>query len=97
MDRNETVELSRLAAFGGLNKKDIDKVITEYCIEHGKSQYEITMFINILSNNTWANLLLSHCFNIALKFYEGKFTVCKLWSAPDPLSNTGQRKLLQIF
>jgi hypothetical protein len=33
-----------------------------------------------------------------LSFYGRKFTIYKLWSAPDPLNNMGQeRKLLQIF
>lgn len=59
MDRNETVRISRLAAFSGLTESDA---------------------------------------SIALSFYERKFTVYKLWSAPNPLNKMGQeRKLLQIF
>lgn len=95
MDRNETVRISRLAAFGGLTKTDANMVLMQYCIEHGKPYYETAMFVyNVLSNRQ----LLAYCFDIALSFYERKFTIYKLWSAPNPLNNQGQeRKLLQIF
>lgn len=95
MDRNETVRISRLAAFGGLTKTDANMVLMQYCIEHGKPYYETAMFVyNVLRNRQ----LLAYCFDIALSFYERKFTIYKLWSAPNPLNNQGQeRKLLQIF
>lgn len=95
MDRNETVRISRLAAFGGLTESDASMVLMQYCIEHGKPYYETAMFVyNMLRNKQ----LLAYCFNIALGFYERKFTIYKLWSAPNPLNNQGQeRKLLQIF
>ena len=95
MDRNETVRISRLATFGGLTESDASIVLTQYCMEHGKPYHETDMFvINVLKSKQ----LLVHCLNIALSFYERKFTVYKLWSAPNPLNNRGQeRKLLQIF
>ena len=94
MDRNETVRISRLAAFGGLTETDVYMVLMQYCIEQGKPHYETTLFVtHVLINKQ----LMAYCFNFALSFYEGKFTVCKLWSAPNPLNNTGERKLLQIF
>lgn len=95
MDRDETVRISRLAAFGGLTESDASIVLMQYCIEHGKPYYETTIFVtNVLRDRQ----LLTHCFNIALSFYERKFTVYKLWSAPNPLNNQGQeRTLLQIF
>lgn len=95
MDRNETVRISRLAAFGGLTENDANIVLVQYCVEHGKPYHEATMFVhNILKSRQ----LLTYCFDVALSFYERKFTVCKLWSAPNPLNNQGQeRKLLQIF
>ena len=95
MDRNETVRISRLAAFGGLTGNDMNMVLTQYCVEHGKPYYETAMFVmNVLKSKQ----LLVHCLNIALSFYERKFTVYKLWSASNPLNNRGQeRKLLQIF
>lgn len=95
MDRNETVRISRLAAFGGLTESDANIVLMQYCIEHGKPYHETTMFVmNVLTNK----ILLEYCLSIALSFYERKFTVCKLWSVPNPLNIMGQeRKLLQIF
>lgn len=95
MDRDETVRISRLAAFGGLTESDASILLMQYCIEHGKPYYETTMFVtNVLRNRQ----LLTHCFNIALSFYERKFTVYKLWSASNPLNIQGQdRTLLQIF
>ncbi len=95
MDRDETVRISRLAAFGGLTESDANMVLMQYCIEHGKPRYETTMFvINVLKSTQ----LSAYCLSIALSFYKKKFTVCELWSAPNPLNNMGQeRKLLQIF
>ena len=95
MDREETVRISRLAAFGGLTESDASMVLMQYCIEHGKPYYETTMFVtNVLRDRQ----LLSYCLGIALSFYERKFTVYKLWSASNPLNIQGQdRTLLQIF
>jgi hypothetical protein len=95
MDRNETVRISRLAAFGGLTERDSNMVLMQYCMEHEKSCYDSAMFVmNVLKSKQ----LLTHCLNITLSFYERKFTVYKLWSAPNPLNKMGQeRKLLQIF
>lgn len=81
MDRNETVRISRLAAFGGLTETDVNMMLMQYCIGQGKPYYETALFVTHV-----------------LSFYERKFTVYKLWSAPNPLNNMGQeRKLLQIF
>ena len=95
MDRNETVRISRLAAFGGLTETDVNMVLMQYCIEQGKPYYETALFVtHVLSDRQ----LMSYCLGIALSFYERKFTVYKLWSAPNPLNMKGQeRKLLQIF
>lgn len=95
MDKNETVRIARLAAFGGLTESDASTVLMQYCIEHEKPYYETAMFVmNMLKSKQ----LLAHCLSIALNFYERKFTICKLWSAPNPLNIMGQeRKLLQIF
>ena len=86
MDRNETVRISRLAAFGGLTERDANMVLMQYCMEHEKSCYDSAMFVmNVLKSKQ----LLAHCLNIALSFYEKKFTVYKLWSAPNPLNKMG--------
>ena len=48
MDRNETVRISRLAAFGGLTETDVNMVLMQYCIEQGKPYYETTLFVTKL-------------------------------------------------
>ena len=94
MDRNETVELSRLAAFGEVPIHKALKAITDYCLEKGKSDIDTSVLREYLKRDV---IMLGSCLNQALEYFEGKFMICKLWSAPNPLSNTGQRKLLQIF
>lgn len=94
MDRNETVELSRLAAFGEVPIHKALKAITDYCLEKGKSDIDISVLREYLERDV---TMLSSCLNQALEYFEGKFMICELWSAPNPLSNTWQRKLLQIF
>lgn len=94
MDRNETVELSRLAAFGEVPIYSALKAITDYCLEKGKSDIDTSVLREYLKRDV---TMLGSCLNQALEYFEGKFMICKLWSAPNPLSNTGQRKLLQIF
>lgn len=94
MDRNETVELSRLAAFGEVPIHKALKAITDYCLEKGKSDIDTSVLREYLERDV---TMLSSCLNQALEYFEGKFVICKLWSAPNPLSNMGQRKLLQIF
>ena len=95
MDRNETVRISRLAAFGGLTETDVNMVFMQYCIVQDKPYYETALFVTHVLRD---KQLMVYCFNFALSFYERKFTVCKLWSAPNLLNSMGQeKKLLQIF
>lgn len=93
MDRDEAVRISRLAIFGGLTNSDAGVLLTQYCIEHDKPYYETSMFVTAALGSQ----LLPHYFNIALGFYERKFTIHKLWSAPNPLNTKGERQLLLIF
>lgn len=95
MDRDEIVRISKLTAFGGLTESDANIMLMQYCIEQGKSYCEAAPFVaHILRNRQ----LMLYYFNFALNFYERKFTICKLWSASNPLNNIEQeRKLLQIF
>lgn len=95
MDREETLRLSRLAAFGGLSLTDIFKVITEYCLEKGKKDSDIAILKEYLVKNLF---ILNYCMIQSLEYFEKKFTICKVWSAPNPLNNQGQeRKVILIF
>lgn len=96
MDRDETVRISRLAAFGGLTANDVSKLLIEYCtVDHNKSIELTNRLITILLQS---QILLHTYIQVALEYYERKFTIYKLWSASNPLNNIEQeRKLLQIF
>lgn len=95
MDREETLRLSRLAAFGKLSWADILRVITEYCLEKGKKDSDIAILREYLAKDIFA---LHSCMTQALEYFEKKFTICKIWSAPNPLNNQGQeRKVILIF
>lgn len=96
MDRNETVRISRLAAFGGLTSTDVSVLLIQYCVaEHNKPYEDTIRFVTALLSRP---IELKFYVKAALEYYERKFTVCKLWSASNPLNNMGQeRKLSQIF
>lgn len=51
MDRNETIRISRLAAFGGLTETDVNMVLMQYCIEQGKPYYETALFVTHILRN----------------------------------------------
>jgi hypothetical protein len=92
MDRNEAIELSRLVAFDRVPMPKALKAITDYCLEKGKSDIVISVLKEYLARDV---VMLGPCLNQALEYFERKFVICKLWSAP--INNAGQRKLLQIF
>ena len=95
MDRNETIRISRLAAFGGLTVNEISKLLIEYCtVDHNKSIEDTNRLISALLQS---QVLLSSYVQEALEYYERKFIVYKLWSTTNPLNRMGQRTLLQIF
>ena len=94
MDRNEIVELSRLFNFDKMPIHRAFKVITDYCLEKSKLESDIAVLRGYLAR---AVIMLRSCLNQSLEYFERKFVVCKLWSAPNPLNNMGQRTLLQIF
>lgn len=95
MDRNETIRISRLAAFGGLTVNEISKLLIEYCtVDHNKSIEDTNRLISALLQS---QVLLSSYIQEVLEYYERKFIVYKLWSATNPLNRMGQRTLLQIF
>lgn len=95
MNREEAIRLSKLASSGELTASDISALLVQYCVtEHNKPYNDTIMFVTTLLSKP---IELGFCVEIALKYYERKFTVFKLWSAPNPLNNMGQRKLLQIF
>lgn len=89
MNRNEVVRISRLVAFGGLTEIDINILLRNYCLEHGKPYYETTVFITIL----WKQGIFEPFFIEALGYYERKYTINKLQSKPNEI---GQRQIIFI-
>ena len=76
MDRNETIRISRLAAFGGLPVNEVSKVLIEYCtVDHNKSIEDTNRLISALLQS---QVLLSSYVQEALEYYERKFIVYKL-------------------
>ena len=98
MDRDETVRLLRLSANDRIDRISIVealKVVTDYCLEKGKRGGDIARLRGYLVRDI---ALLTLCATQALEYFERKFTIYRLWSAPNPLNNQGQeRKLLLIF
>lgn len=89
MDRDEVVRISRLVAFGGLTEIDINILLMNYCLEHGKPYYETTVFITILLKQG----IFEPFFIEALGYYERKYTINKLQSKPNEI---GQRQIIFI-
>lgn len=89
MDRDEVVRISRLVAFGGLTEIDINSLLMNYCLEHGKPYYETTVFITILLKQG----IFEPFFIEALGYYERKYTINKLQSKPNKI---GQRQIIFI-
>lgn len=93
MNRDEVVRLSKLSHFSQLIASDISTLLINYCVtEHNKPYSDTVMFITTLLRRP---LELRLCVEWALEYYERRFVVFKLWSAP--INNMGQRTLLQIF
>lgn len=89
MSRDEVVRISRLVAFGGLTEMDINILLMNYCLEHGKPYYETTVFITILLKQG----IFEPFFIEALEYYEKKYTINKLQSK---LNKIGQRQIIYI-
>lgn len=96
MNREETIKLLKLLANGELTLNDVTKILMEYCVvEHNKSIEDTNKLINVLLRT---KVLINTYVSEALKYYKKKFTICEVWSAPNPLNIQGQeRTLLQIF
>lgn len=90
MDRNETVRISRLAAFGGLTSTDVSVLLIQYCVaEHNKPYEDTIRFVTALLGRP---IELKFYVKAALEYYERKFTVCKLWSAFQSIKQYEARK-----
>lgn len=89
MSRDEVVRISRLVAFGRLTGMDINILLMNYCLEHGKPYYETKVFITVLLKQG----IFKPFFLEALEYYEKKYTINKLQSKPNEI---GQRQIIFI-
>lgn len=89
MGRDEVVRISRLAAFGGLTEMDMNILLMDYCLEHGKPYYETTVFVTVLLQQGIGRPF----FMEALEYYEKRHTINKLQSKPNEM---GQRQIIFI-
>lgn len=96
MNRKEVIILSKLAACGKLTRNDAETLLTQYCLEYNKPYDKTAIFVDIVLS---IGELSRYCIQEALTYYEKKFTICKLYSAPVSLNyNSGEtRNILQIF
>lgn len=89
MGRDEVVRISRLVAFGGLTEMDINILLMNYCLEHGKDpKLSVTFIQTIMGIGMLQPYLME-----ALEYYEKKYTINKLQSKPNEI---GQRQIIFI-
>ena len=90
MTRDDIVRISRDLEFGTPSLDDITKLLITYCVEKDKDPQITMKFVDIIINTPFAG----HCIKEALKYYQPKHSVTKLYSA---INENGTRKLLSIF
>lgn len=101
MDRETILRILRKHSFGvqTMDMGNIIEVVTSFIIDKGKTEKEARDFVSsVLSHPIECGTLLIECYNIAMQYYEREFSICKLYSTPNPLNQRGkERTLLLIF
>lgn len=81
MDKKQIVEiLNKIAKRQNITLNEADEVISSYCKEKGKKPADIQMLLTALHMNIG---LISYYFDVAIHYYECKFSICRLF-AEDP-------------
>lgn len=94
MTREEVIRLGYAANNGSLNSSDISMLLMNYCMENGKSHSDSNRFVISLFKVPG---LLTYCISYALKWYERKYVINKLYSAPNPMALGGGRRIILIY
>ena len=96
MTREEVIKLSYAyaASNGNLNSSDTSVLLLSYCSENGKPYTESVRFVLGLSRRP---VLLAYCISYALMWYEKKYAICKLYSAPDTRAFGNGRRIILIY
>lgn len=76
MDKEQIVEiLNKIAKRQNITFNGTDEVISSYCKEKGKKLADIQMLLTALHMNIG---LIPYYFDIAIHYYECKFSICRL-------------------
>ena len=94
MTREDVIRLSYAASNGNLSSSAVSLLLMQYCLENGKPYMERVMFVIGLGNMPE---LLAYCISYALGWYEKKYAICKLYSAPDTRAFGNGRRIILIY
>ena len=94
MTREDVIRLSYAASNGNLSSSDVSLLLMQYCLENGKPYMESAMFVICLGKMPE---LLAYCISYALMWYEKKYAICKLYSAPDTRAFGNGRRIILIY
>lgn len=94
MTREEVIRLSYAASNGNLTSSDVSLLLMQYCLENGKPYWETSMFVIGLGKMPE---LLAYCVSYALEWYERKYAIHKLYSAPNPMALGDGRRIILIY
>lgn len=94
MSREDVIRLSYAASNGNLSSSDVSLLLMQYCLENGKPYMESAMFVIGLGKMPE---LLAYCISYTLGWYERKYAINKLYSAPDPMALGNGRRIILIY
>ena len=94
MSREDVIRLSYAASNGNLSSSDVSLLLMQYCLENGKPYMESAMFVICLGKMPE---LLAYCISYALGWYERKYAINKLYSAPDTRAFGNGRRIILIY
>lgn len=94
MSREEVIRLSYAASNGSLTSSDISILLMNYYMENGKPYFDSSRFVISLGK---VPELLAYCISYTLKWYERKYAINKLYSAPNPMALGDGRRIILIY
>ena len=94
MTREDVIRLSYAASNGNLTSSEASVLLLSYCLENGKPYMESAMFVICLGKMPE---LLAYCISYALGWYERKYAIHKLYSAPNPMALGDEKRIILIY
>jgi hypothetical protein len=74
MDKETIVRMCNRLRDGSMSLTEVSMLLTDYCLEHGKTLDKIAKFITVLINTPFT----TNCVLIALEYYKKKFNVIEV-------------------